>query len=158
MTQQFFTFITGIFEMSCTFIVLLLINCIKSIKLCCIVVVVDCGIPLPPNHRICWTCAAKRKCTWCHRYLREVRFDENSDVCKACRKRKHHLQEGGGSIKNIFIDHYLDGEALPVDQLILEKLHEIEAILTVELEQRRYVCKVVLYIYICIILIETTTT
>ena len=117
-------------------------NCANFLnsKLCCIVdVVVDCGVALPPNHRICWTCAAKRKGTWCHRYLREVRFEDNSDVCKACSKRKHHLQVGGGSIKNIFTDQYLDGEALPVDQLILDKLHQIEAILTMELEQRRYV-------------------
>ena len=110
-------------------------------------VAVDCGVPLPLNHRICWICAAKRKCAWCHRYLREVRFDDESDVCKACTTRKHHWQMGGGNIRNTFLRQFLDGDAVPIEQLIDDKRDEIKTILIAQLEERRYVCKVIFLLY-----------
>ena len=60
-------------------------------------------------------------------------------MCKACAKRKHHWQMEGGNIRNTFLHQFLDGDAVPIDQLIDDKRKEIEAILIAQLEERRYV-------------------
>ena len=102
------------------------------------IVVGDCGVPLPLNHKICWECAAKKRCKWCKRYLRSARFDDDSEICRACTKRNYTCQSGGGeSVKSIFADHFLDGGDIPIDQLIKEKHTEILKILNDELESKR---------------------
>ena len=54
---------------------------------------------------------------------------------------------GGGNIRNTFLHQFLDGDAVPIDQLIDDKRKEIETMLIAQLEERRYVN--VYFIEIC---------
>ena len=54
---------------------------------------------------------------------------------------------GGGNIRNTFLHQFLDGDAVPIDQLIDDKREEIKTGLIAQLKERRYV--IVYFLKIC---------